>query len=350
MNAQILITGATGFIGRHLTRDLLASGSTVRALVHSAERARGLFGDRVEIVLGDLGDPGSLQKACEGIDTVYHIGGLFKFGLRHSRKIYQANIDGAENLFQAASKAKVSKVVHVSSASVLSRAATTANPYPLLNETDFSATAPRFSPYKFSKWESENRALAWSKRGLPVVIASLSCPIGCGDEAPTPTGQIVRDFLQGRFPCYSKVGLNFANVTDVISGLKLTAEFGRVGERYLLTNENLWLKDFLDCLAEETDLPAPTVCLPQWSVEAISYFGEMFDLLNVRSNCARICIETALQARSTQFFDHSKARKELGWTPSPIQAGIQQAVEWFTAESRFESTCDALPVAKSHAR
>ncbi|HUB68565.1 MAG TPA: NAD-dependent epimerase/dehydratase family protein [Candidatus Methylacidiphilales bacterium] len=350
MVSQILITGATGFIGRQLTRDLVSAGQPVRILARNPEKARSLFGETIEIVAGDLCDSQSVKRACAGISTIYHIGGIYRFGIRHRREIYQTNIDGTENLLAAAAAAQVEKIVYVSSASVLTRPGCSSHPWPVLSETDFPSHPPRFSPYKYSKWAAERHALAWSSRGLPVVIASLSCPIGFGDEAPTPTGQMIDDFIRGRFPFYCRVGLNFVNVSDVSAGLQLTAQAGRVGERYLLTNQNLWLKEFLDYLASQTGLPSPRLCLPHWPVLAASCFGEMADLLGPRSQSARVCMETALQLRSVQFFSNAKARQELGWSPSPVQSGIQQALAWFRQESVPELACDTLPVTKSHVR
>jgi len=337
-------------MGRHLTRDLASAGHAVRVLARNPQKARSLFAETVEVSLGDLRDPASLKPACAGIETVYHIGGIYRFGLRHRGEIHQTNIEGTENLLEAAAAAKVGKIVHVSSASVLSRPKSSSDPWPVLNETDFPSDPPRFSPYKYSKWQAEQRVLAWVRRGLPVVIANVSCPIGSGDETPTPTGRMIRDFIHGLFPCYCQAGLNFVNVLEVSVGLQRAAQAGRVGERYLLTSQNLWLKEFLDCLADQTGLPAPRICLSHGSILAMSGFGEMVDFLNPRSVSARLCIETALEARSAQFFDHAKARRELGWGPSSIQSGIQQALAWFQHKPVAEPVCVPLPVTKSHVR
>lgn len=350
MASQLLVTGATGFIGRHLTRDLVSQGHAVRILARNEPKARSLFGDSVEILTGDLRDSSLLKEACTGAETVYHIGGIYRFGLRHRREIFETNISGTESLFQAASDAAVNKFVHVSSASVLQRPEAITNPWAVLDETAFPSTPPKFSPYRYSKWEAENRALAWSKRGLPVVITNITCPIGPEDEAPTPTGQIIHDFIRGGFPCYSATGLNFVNVSDVVSGLQLAAKSGRTGERYLLSHQNLWLKEFLDRLSEQTGVAAPRVCLPHGLILALSCFGEAIDFLTPGSQSARLCLETALKAQSVQFFSNAKARQELGWAPVSIQAGIQQALDWYQNEPTFNATCAPLPVTKSHVR
>src|SRR5476651_2015054 len=119
MSSQILITGATGFIGRRLTRDLVARGHRVRILARSRRKARDLFGDHVEVSIGDVGDPASLEKACQGVGTIYHIAGTYRFGLRHRRELWNTNVEGTENLLRSAAAAGTDKVVHLSSGGVL---------------------------------------------------------------------------------------------------------------------------------------------------------------------------------------------------------------------------------------
>jgi dihydroflavonol-4-reductase len=193
--------------------------------------------------------------------------------------------------------------------------------------------------------------LAWAKRGLPVSIAGTTCPIGRGDEKPTPTGRMIRDFLQRRFPFYCRTGLNFIGVGDLSRGLQRVAEAGVPGRRYLLSDENLWLKEFLELLAQETALAAPRFRLPDPLVRAIGVIGEGFDLLNPRSTSARACIETTVQAARVQFFDNSRTREELSWRPaSTIQENIAEAVAWFRGEADLELVPAAAPTMETHAR
>ena len=349
MPSQTLITGATGFIGRQLTRDLVGRGDNVRILARNRVKARDLFGDHVEICVGDIGHRASLEKACRGIGTIYHIAGIYRFGLRHRRALWETNVEGTENLLGVAAAAGIGKVVHLSSGGVLEKAGRTDNDSSLLDENDFPAEPSRFCFYKASKWHSEQRALAWAQRGLPVVVASTTCPIGRGDETPTPTGRIVRDFLQRRFPFYCRTGLNFIGVGDLSLGLQAVAESGQSGERYLLSDENLWLKDFLDLLAQETGLPAPRMRLPLALIQLAGCGGEAVDLLNPRSTSARVCVETALQAKRIQFFNNARTRNELGWKPlSSIQENIREAVAWFRDELAIDLGLAASSSVESH--
>jgi dihydroflavonol-4-reductase len=352
MAPQTLITGATGFIGRALTRNLLAHGESVRVLARSRAKARALFGEHVEIIAGDLANAATLERACDGVNVVYHVAGSYRFGLRHRRELWRTNVDGAENLFRAAHDAGVDRVVHLSSGGVLERRAADRDDV-LLTEDDFPATAPRWCAYKGSKWHAEKRALAWAARGLPVVIASTTCPIGRGDESPTPTGRMIRDFLQRRFPFSCRTGLNFIGIDDLGDGLRQAAARGRAGERYLLSHENLWLEDFLRRLAEESELPPPAFCLPDSLVRMIGAAGELVDLLGPRHATARVCLETALQASRRQFFSNAKARRELGWQPArPIADAVRDAIGWFRDEAMLDlpQPAPASAPAGSHVR
>jgi dihydroflavonol-4-reductase len=354
MSSQILITGATGFIGRQLTRDLVARGCGVRVLARSRRKAGALFGDHVEISVGDVGDTASLEQACRNIGTIYHIAGIYRFGLRHRRILRETNVEGTENLLRSAASAGVDKVVHLSSGGVLKKRGLVDPLDPaasLLNENDFSSEPSRFCSYKLSKWHAEQRVLAWARRGLPVVIAGTTCPIGGGDETPTPTGRIIRDFLRGRFPFYCRTGLNFIGIGDLSRGLQRVAEAGRNGGRYLLTGENLWLKEFLDLLAHETRLPAPRMRLPDALIRLIGCAGEALDLLNPRSTSARVCLESTLQAKHAQFFDNAATREELGWKPvCSIRENISEAVAWFRNEMEAGLAPAASPSVESHVR
>jgi dihydroflavonol-4-reductase len=183
------------------------------------------------------------------------------------------------------------------------------------------------------------------------MIASTTCPIGRGDEAPTPTGGMIRDFLRGRFPVSCRTGLNFIGVDDLAEGLQHVAAAGRPGERYLLSHENMWLKDFLQQLALETDRPPPAFCLPDALVRLIGAVGEIVDLAGPRAGTARVCLETALQASRRQFFSNAKAQRELGWQPArSIGEALREAVAWFRDEAEVDFAPAAEAPVGSHVR
>ena len=194
-------------------------GDKVRILARNSHKARQLFGKDVEVSAGDLGDANSIERACRGVEVIYHIGGIYRFGFRHRRELWRINVEGTDHLLRCAATAGTSKVIHLSSGGLLHKNTGELTYSGHLDENDYPVKAPDFSSYKYSKWHAEQRALAWAKRGLPVVIASTTCPIGGGDEAPTPTGQMIHDFLRQRFPFYCRTALNFHRRPGLEPGL-----------------------------------------------------------------------------------------------------------------------------------
>jgi dihydroflavonol-4-reductase len=169
----------------------------------------------------------------------------------------------------------------------------------------------------------EQAALEFAQRGLPVVIASPTSPLGPGDDAPTPTGQIVQDFLAGKFPFAGPPLLNFVDVTELAAGILAVGDRGRIGERYILGGHSVWHAEFLRLLGRLTGLPAPRVTLPVWAVTAGGAIGELL-------GSERLNWETAVHCRKRQPFDLRKAREELGWEARvPLEDCARAAVEWF---------------------
>jgi dihydroflavonol-4-reductase len=316
-STQFLITGGTGFIGRHVVRQLLARGARVRVFCRTPDKARRLFGDHVGMACGDLRDRSSVVVAMEGCDAVIHLGATYQFGRKAQRINEETNISGTRHLLEAGERSGIRRFVHVSSCGVLEGS------QERLSERDFPTNVGAEESYRRSKWLSEIAALEAARRGMSVTIATPTSPLGEGDEAPTPTGRIVRDYLRGRFPFGARVGLNFIHVTDLAEGILAVAERGRTGERYLLGHHNVWLDEFLQLLARLTERRAPRFTLPQSVITLAGRIGEMV-------GSERVCRETAAHARRRQWFDFSKAAQELGWSAwTSLEAIALESVHWF---------------------
>jgi dihydroflavonol-4-reductase len=317
-----LVTGAAGFLGSHVTRQLVARGETVRVLVRASSSNRAISDLSLEYVTGDLRDAASLDRAMAGVKRVYHVAADYRLWAKRSKDIYDSNVGGTKNLLAAAKRAGVEQLIYTSTV------ATIAVDRPELpNEFTDAKLEEMVGHYKRSKWMAEREALQAAKEGLPVIVAMPTTPVGPWDWKPTPTGKIVLDFLNGKMPGYVETGLNFVGVEECAAGHLLAAEKGKVGERYLLGAENLTLKGLLDLLAQITGLRAPGMKIPHGVALGVAYLDTAFSRLVGKE--PQVPVEGVKIARHKMFVDASRARRELGFQPGPVAAALERAVRWY---------------------
>ncbi|HYM62305.1 MAG TPA: hopanoid-associated sugar epimerase [Thermoanaerobaculia bacterium] len=317
-----LVTGGTGFIGAHVVRALLAKGARVRCLVRPAGVRRNLDGLAVDLVEGDLRDGASLFRAMSGIRTVYHCAADYRLWARDPRELYASNVEGTRNVLAAAAKAGVRRIVYTSSVAAIGIAHDGA-----ADEETPMHPGDLIGAYKKSKYEAELVARQAADDGLPVVIVNPSTPLGELDVKPTPTGQIIVDFLNGKMPAYVETGLNLVDVRDVAAGHLLAAEKGRIGERYILGNRNATLKELFDVLARISGLRSPRVKLPHWIPMAFAAVDTTWS--KVTGRAPRVPFDSARMARHRMYFESAKAVRELGLPQTPIEQALERAVQWF---------------------
>ncbi|HEX8960917.1 MAG TPA: hopanoid-associated sugar epimerase [Geobacteraceae bacterium] len=322
---KVFITGATGFIGASLARELLREGYSVRALVRPGSDRRNLAGLDVELWEGDLRDRGSLELGIKGCDTLYHAAADYRLWTRRPAEMYEINVDGTRNVLEAALRQGVSRAVYTSSVGTLGNPG---NGIPG-SETTPVALTDMVGHYKKSKFLAEREAESFVTRGLPLIIVNPSTPVGELDVKPTPTGKIIVDFLNRKMPAYLDTGLNIIDVTDCARGHLLAARHGRVGEKYILGNQNLTLRDIFAMLAAITGVPAPRVRLPYTPILAAAYVNEALSRVTGREPL--IPLAGVQMARKFMFFDSSKAVRELGLPQSPVSDALRKAVDWFRA-------------------
>jgi dihydroflavonol-4-reductase len=317
-----LVTGASGFLGSHVARQLVARGEAVRVLLRSSSLTRAIDDLPVEKVSGDLRDPASLDRALAGVRRVFHVAADYRLWSRDSREIYESNVTGTKNLLDAARRAGIEQFIYTSTV------ATVAVDRPSLpNEQTASVLPEMVGHYKRSKWLAEQEALKAVREGLPVIVVMPTTPVGPGDWKPTPTGKIILDFLNGKMPGYVETGLNFVAVEDAATGHLLAAERGKIGERYLIGAENLTLKQALDTLARITGRAAPRLKIPHILALGVAYAETAFSRLLGRE--PQIPVEGVKIARHLMFVDCSKAQRELGFRPGPVEAALERAVRWY---------------------
>ena len=318
-----LVTGGTGFVGAHVVRALLAEGRAVRCLARPGSRRDNLAGLPVEIAEGDLSDPESLARAMQGVSELYHVAADYRLWAKYPRELYRANAGGTENVLAAAAQAGVSRVVYTSSVAALGL---TPDGSPATETTPVAREAI-VGHYKKSKYDAERVAEAWAAKGLPVVIVNPSTPVGEYDIKPTPTGQMIVDFLNRRMPAYVDTGLNLIDVRDVARGHLAAAARGKIGECYILGHRNMTLKEILDTLARLTGLPSPTVELPHWIPLTVAAVGT--GVAGLTGRAPRVSLDSVRMSTHKMFFDAGKAVRELGLPQTPVEEPLARAVEWF---------------------
>ena len=317
-----LVTGASGFLGSHIARELVSRGEDVRVLMRPSSTNRAVGDLSLEYVTGDLRDPPSLERAVAGVQYVFHVAADYRLWAKKSRDIYDSNVGGTKNLLAAAKRAAVEKFIYTSTVATIAVDRTE-----LPTESTQARLDEMVGHYKRSKWMAEQEVLNAAKAGFPAVITMPTTPVGPGDWKPTPTGKIILDFLNGKMPGYVETGLNFVGVEDCAAGHLLVAEKGKIGERYLLGSENLTLKQLLDALSRITGLPAPKLKIPHGVALGVAYLNAAFSRLMGRE--PPIPVEGVKIARHMMFVNCEKSQRTLDFRPGPVAAALERAVHWY---------------------
>jgi dihydroflavonol-4-reductase len=320
-----LVTGATGFLGSHVARQLVSAGQSVRVLVRPNSNLAALAGLNVEYFEGDLRDANSLERAVHGVRRVFHVAADYRLWAPLPEEIYENNVEGTRKLLDAvaALNSSVERVVYTSTVATIAVPRHGALP----NENTHATCDEMIGHYKRSKFLAEQVAVEAAAAGVPVVIVNPTAPVGPWDWKPTPTGRIILDFLKGKMPAYVDTGLNVAPVEDIAAGHLLAAEKGRVGERYILGGCNMTLKQILDALSAITGRPAPRVRLPHAVALAAGYADQFFSRLAGRQ--PQIPVEGVKMSRHRMFVESDKAVRELGYKPGSVEAALERAVRWY---------------------
>lgn len=322
---RAFVTGGTGFVGANLIRLLLQSGYSVRALVRPNSSLGNLQGLEVEVISGDLNDP-DLWQQIAGCQVMFHVAAHYSLWQADRDLLHRCNVEGTRNVLAAAQRAGVERTVYTSSVAAIGVPANGR----VANETYQSPVEKLVGAYKQSKYWAEQAAVQAAKAGQDIVIVNPSSPIGPWDIKPTPTGEIILRFLRRQMPFYLDTGLNFIDVRDVAQGHLLALQRGKSGDRYILGNQNLSLKQVLDQLAEITGLPTPQGTVPAWLPLSVAWVDEK--LLAPLGKTPSVPIDGVRMARQYMFYDASKAVRELGLPQTPIRQALTDAVNWFTQQ------------------
>jgi dihydroflavonol-4-reductase len=318
----ILVTGASGFLGSAIANALRTRGHDVRVLARPSSPRTNL-NPADTLFEGDLRDRASVAAALKGARYLCHAAADYRLWARDPEEIARNNLEGTRLIMEEALSAGVERIVYTSSVATLKvlEGGSATEDRPLAEGEGIGA-------YKRSKVAAERLVETMIERDeLPAVIVNPSTPIGPRDVRPTPTGRIIVEAASGRMPAFVETGLNLAHVDDVAAGHLAALDRGRIGERYILGGDNVFLADMLADIARLVGRRPPTVKLPRTMLYPVAYGAEL--LASLRGVEPFITMDGLRMARHHMFFDDAKARRELGYVSRPYREGLADAIAWF---------------------
>lgn len=325
---KIFLTGATGFVGNHVARVASQQGAELRLLVRKTSNLHHLQGFQAETVVGDLMDLESLRTAVRGCEAILHVAADYRLWVRDPQSMYKANVDGTRELLRIAREEGVRRVVYTSSVATMGFKSDGT----IVDENTPVSLDDMVGHYKRSKFLAEQVAIDAAKAGQQVIILNPTTPIGPGDVKPTPTGRIVVDFLNKKFPAYVDTGLNLVDVHEIARThvAALQDGVGRPGERYILGGENLTLKQILDKMSAITGLPSPTTKVPHSVAMVFAFFDEILTG-RLQGKEPRATVEAVRMGKKKMFASSAKAERELGFKVVLVYQALRAAIDWFRA-------------------
>lgn len=319
---MVVVTGATGHIGNALVRELVAHGEKVRALVLPQEPVSSIEGLGIDLVYGDVRDYRSLVRAFFGAEVVYHLAGIVAIGTGKKRLLKEVNVDGTRNVVNACMDLGISRLVYASSIHAFKEPP---KGTPILETKDFDARKVE-GDYAKSKAEATKIVLDAVASGLDAVIVHPTGVIGPYEYKLSNMGQLFVDFMRNRLYAIIDGAYDFVDVRDVAKGMVLAARFGRKGENYILSGEQITVRNMMSALEEETGITAPRRVLPQWFAIATGFFAEIY--YKARRQQPLFTSYSVSTLSSNSLTSHNKASKELGYSPRPLKETIKDTVSW----------------------
>ncbi len=350
MTKRCHVTGANGFVGSAVVRALLARGYEVVACVGTQLSLANLEGLDVEVRELDLLDGECVRRVLRDGNQLIHTAANYSFWLPDPGEMYSVNVLGTRNTLSAALDLGYHKVVHTSTGGTLTPAF--AFEGKRVNEESLIDLRVFAGDYKTSKVMAEMAALRLAARGLPLCIIHPSTVLGPGDRRPTPTGEMIVHYINGRMKAFVEMGHNIVHVDDVALGHVLALERGRPGGRYILGGEFLTMRQVVDELADITGIAAPRIAIPHGLLRVVGRLNGWL-ATRVTRRPPLFPYEAALHARDSLPYDSGCAMEELGWSPRPARVVLESAVEWFVsngyASDRMRRRIEAHAVGRRNA-
>ncbi|MEK7355470.1 MAG: NAD-dependent epimerase/dehydratase family protein, partial [Bdellovibrionota bacterium] len=312
---KVLVTGATGFLGGWLGKRLLDEGCDVRIIKRPNSNLDEIEGLKLDIASGDVTDLESLRAASRGVDTVFHLAGLIGYSRSQRAAMDLVNVQGTANVIQACRDAEVRKLVHLSSVVAIGAS----YDGKILNEDSPYNVGHLNLGYFETKHQAEELVVAAAKSGLvDAVMVNPSTIYGPADAKKGSRGTQLK-IARGKFPIYPPGGVSIVAVEDVIDAIIAVWQRGRTAERYIVSGENLLIKETFDIIAREAGVKPPVIALPRPAIFAL---GRVVDFLESIGSKGPVNSENAWTSVFYHWFDNSKALREMGMKPKPAANAI----------------------------
>lgn len=317
----VLVTGATGFVGSWLVRELSRRGEEVRVLHRPSSNMDELEGVDFVSRLGDVTDLESLRDACQGVDTVFHLAGVIGYSRAMRQVMEEVNVGGTKKVIEAMQTSPRPKLVYMSSVVAVGASYDKS----VLNEESPFNIHNLDLGYFETKKAAEDLVIDACRRGrIEAVILNPSTIYGPGD-ARKGSRKTQLKVARGKFPFYTSGGVSIVSVHDVVAAILRARDVGRIGERYILSGDNITIHELFDKIAAIAGVKPPPIYLPNTIVHGLGKIGDLMESLGRKGP---INSENAWTSTLYHWFDHSKAKRELGFNPRPADEALRESVEW----------------------
>ncbi len=341
VTAPKLVIGANGFLGSHVTRQLVASGADVRAMVRPTANTRSIDDLPVSRFHGDVFDTATLRQAMNGCDEVYYCVVDTRAWLRDPSPLFRTNVDGLHNVCEIAVEKPIAATLH--RFVFTSTYATVGRRHGHVATEDDLIDRRRLTPYVASRVQAEDIVLQYAaEKGLPAVAMCVSTTYGSGDWGRTPHGAFIAGAVFSKLPfVMNGIQLEVVGVDDAAKALLLAAKHGRNGERYLISERMIPLKEVVKIAADEAGVRPPRRSI---SVPALYGLGALGSLrARLTGKDAELSLASVRMMRAEAHVDHSKATRELGWEPRPVEESIRDAAQFWAGLKNAKQNSKAAP-------
>lgn len=324
---KIFVTGASGFVGSNLVRKLVKQGNLVTVLLRKSSSHPFLKNLEIKKTYGDITDYNSIVKAMKDCDYVIHSAAFISFNRADAKKMHQVNITGTKNIIKAALKLKVKKVVYVSACAAVGYSKK------IVNENFNFPKKYKKIAYMHTKHLAEKEAFKASKKGLNITIVNPCTIFGQGDITLN-TGSIIKNIKNRRLCAATSGGTAVVSVDDVVDGISSAMKYGKAGQRYILSNENISYIKLFNIIAKELKVNKINKQLPILSYYILYPLVSIIETIAILFN-KRLKLNTQVLDFSFKYryFDSTKAKKELKWKPKvSIQHAVKKAIGFYKKE------------------